>query len=134
MFRIERRAFLLASTMLLARPQRAGAEPEPRLSEETRMRLLDRVRRRGRLPVVLGLKLPEVATRQAAIAQAGEQLLADLRVRRQADGSLAGPGIANVKLFATLPFLALTATPEALEGLLRHPLVASAQEDRAAGP
>jgi hypothetical protein len=112
--------------------------------ESAKARLLELARMRGRLPVIVGLAVPfrsedevgpaESASREAAIRRTRAQLLKDLGVVAARDGSLSGPGIGNVKLFETIPFLALTAEPEALERLLAHPLVDSVQEDATAAP
>ena len=80
--------------------------------------------------MIVGLAVPpgtELGTTRS-------RLLEDLGVTAAGDGSLAGPGITNVKLFETIPFLALTAEPAALERLLNHPLVDSVQGDAAAPP
>ena len=99
--------------------------------------LLDRARARGRLPVLVSLRMPAGAGGAdvtAEIARRRALLLADLGVAAGAGGALTGPGITNVKPFATIPFVALTVDPAALERLLRHPLVASVAEDRAVPP
>lgn len=104
--------------------------------ESAQAMLLARARARGRLPVIVGLAVPAAGGTEpgeAEIAKAQARLLADLGVADTGSG-FAGPGIGNVKLYAAIPFLALTAEPEALARLLRHPLVVSAQEDTAAPP
>lgn len=114
------------------------------MPESTKARLLELARSRGRLPVIVGLAVPmrsedelgpaESAAQQAAMARARAQLLKDLGIVAASDGSLSGPGITNVKLFETIPFLALTVEAGALERLLAHPLVESVQEDAAVPP
>lgn len=96
--------------------------------------LLDRARERGRLAVIVGLAGPDATRSETAMIQVRDRLLRDLDVAAAADGSLAGPGITNVKLFRAIPFLALTVEPDALARLLAHPLVASVQEDAAVPP
>jgi hypothetical protein len=98
--------------------------------EDIRATLLAKARARGRLPVLIGL----TGASPGAVEAARARLLADLGVTAGPDGSLAGPGISNVKLFETIPYLALTAEPAALERLLAHPSVASVQEDATAAP
>ena len=98
-------------------------------------RLLDLARRRGRVPVIVGLAVPAAsADDEAAIARAQRQFLAELGVVAAADGSLAGPGITGVKLYEAIPFIALTADADALERVLRNRLVVSIQEDTAVPP
>ena len=107
--------------------------------ESTKTRLVESARIRGRLPVIVGFAVPirpeaelrpaESAAQQAAMTRARARLLRDLDVVAASDGSLSGPGITNVKLYETIPYLALTAEPEALQRLLAHPLVESVQED-----
>lgn len=92
---------------------------------------------RGRLPVLVGLRMPQDGADtdpMAAIARARATLFTDLGIAADASGQLHGPGIVNVKPFATIPFVALTVEPAALELLLRHPLVASVTEDTAVPP
>ena len=111
------------------------------IPESTRTRLLELARIRGQLPVIVGFAVPlsqdepvQSAAQQANMACARAQLLKDLGIVATSNGSLSGPGITNVKLFETIPFLALTAEPQALEHLLAHPLVESVQEDVAVPP
>jgi hypothetical protein len=109
------------------------------IPEQQQVMLLQRARALGRLPVIVGLAVPPEGgepgpDEEAAIARAQARLLQDLGVAAGPDGSLAGPGITNVKPFATIPYLALTAEPGALAKVLRHPLVASAQEDATLAP
>jgi hypothetical protein len=91
---------------------------------------------RGRLPVLVGLRLPPdgATDRPAAIARTRAALFADLGIKAGPGGQLAGPGITNVKPFATIPYVGLTVEPAALELLLRHPLVATVSEDAAVPP
>ena len=65
----------------------------------------------------------------AEIAQIRTALFADLAIAPTANGAMAGPGIANVKAFASIPFVALIVDPAALDRLLGHPLVVSVAED-----
>jgi hypothetical protein len=99
--------------------------------------LLDRAEARGQLPVLVGLRFPREgagADPSVAIAALRARLFADLGIHVGADGALTGPGIANVKPFDSIPFVALTVEPPVLERLLRHPLVASVVEDTAVPP
>jgi hypothetical protein len=106
--------------------------------EAAQARLLARARARGHLPVIVSLVVALPAGRHeptsAEIAAAQARLLADLGVAAAGDGGLVGPGVGNVKLFEGIPYLALTASPAALERLLGHPLVESVREDAAAAP
>jgi hypothetical protein len=112
------------------------------IPESTKMRLLELARIHGRLAVIIGLAVPSrsedeparLAAQQESTARVRAQLLKDLSIVATNDGSLSGPGITNVKLFETIPFLALTAEPGALEHLLAHPLVESVQEDSTVPP
>jgi hypothetical protein len=112
------------------------------IPESTKTRLLELARMHGRLPVIVGLAVPlrsedepaQSAVQQASMARVRAQLLKDLSIVATSDGSLSGPGITNVKLFETIPFLALTVEPEALQHLLAHPLVESIQEDSPVPP
>jgi hypothetical protein len=98
--------------------------------DATRATLLAQARALGRLPIIVGLAVSP----QADPGVARSRLLEDLGVVPAADGNLAGPGITNVKQFETIPFLALTVEPTALERLLNHPSVDSVQVDAAAPP
>jgi hypothetical protein len=105
------------------------------VSGPSAQRLVDLARHRGPLPLIVGLAIAEgSADDEAAIKRAQQQLLADLGVAPGADGTLAGPGITGVKLYETIPFLALTADAEAIGRIMRNRLVASAQVDRAIPP
>jgi hypothetical protein len=133
--------FVLAGVAIGSRPRPnrvlAEALVMATIPESRRRELLERARQLGRLPVIVGLRLPPGAEGPAeaeAIASVRSRLLQDLGVTQAADGGLAGSGITNVKLFGTIPFLALTAEPEALERLLQHSLVESVQEDTVAAP
>jgi hypothetical protein len=144
---IDRRSLLvLAGSAAVSWPRLGYAAEVDMVAvpESTKARLLELARMRGRLPVIVGLAVPfrsedevgpaETAAREAAMTRARARLLKDLGVVAARDGSLSGPGIINVKLFETIPFLALTAEPEALERLLAHPLVDSVQEDATVAP
>ena len=105
--------------------------------EDTTRVLRDQARARGRLPVLVGLRLAQAGTRAdptAEIAKVRTALFADLAIAPTANGALAGPGIDNVKAFASIPFVALTVDPAALDRLLGHPLVVSVAEDTAVPP
>jgi hypothetical protein len=105
--------------------------------EDTTRVLREQAKARGRLPVLVGLRLARPGTRAdptAEIAQIRAALFDDLAIARTADGEMAGPGIANVKSFASIPFVALTVDPAALDRLLGHPLVVSVAEDTAVPP
>ena len=130
------RARALATEERMADPiepsSSAPGSPAPGSSYQ---RLLDLARRRGRVPVIVGLAVAAAeADDEAAIARTQRQLLADLGVAAGADGSLAGPGITGVKLYETIPFIALTADADALRRLMRHRLVVSIVEDSAVPP
>ncbi len=108
------------------------------------------VRSRGELAVIIGFAVPGLRSDaggastpfdpeqekrdQGAIARVRKQLLTDLGVHPDHRGGLSGPGIHGVKLFETIPFLALTADPQALERVLVNPLVESVQRDTAVPP
>lgn len=112
------------------------------IPESTKTRLLKLARIRGRLSVIVGIAVllrsedepAQSAAQQVRLARARAQLLKDLSIVATSDGRLSGPGITNVKLFETIPFVSLTVEPEALEHLLAHPLVESVQEDVAVPP
>lgn len=126
---------MLAGAAYLFQPGRAlvaEATMTP-TSDSTRTTLLRKVEERGRLPVIVGLDVPAGAA-DRVVATARAQLMRDLEVVERSDGTLAGPGLTNVKLFETIPFLAGVAEPDALRRLLDHPLVASVHEDTAAAP
>jgi hypothetical protein len=128
-----RRALLFAlAGVALARLRlsHAGGLEMAAVPDATRAALLARARALGRLPVIVGLAISP----GSELGPARARLLGDLGVAPLGDGSLAGPGVTNVKPFATIPFLALTVEPAALERLLAHPLVDSVQEDAAAAP
>lgn len=142
---INRRSLLVlagSATLPWFRPSSASKLEMAAIPESTRTRLLELARSRGQLPVIVGFAVPlrsedepvQSAAQQANMARARAQLLKDLSIVATSNGSLSGPGITNVKLFETIPFLALTAEPEALEHLLAHPLVESVQEDVAVPP
>lgn len=101
--------------------------------DATRRALLSKAKDNARLPVIVGLVVPAGAD-DRAVAAARARLMRDLEVVERNHGTLAGPGLTNVKLFETIPFLAVVAEPDALQRLLDHPLVASVQEDAAAAP
>lgn len=144
---VPRRSLLLVLAGVVA-----TAPPRPSLAlelvlasvpEAMKAALLERARARGYLPVIVGLAVTptlggseptpaEASAHERAVAAARARLLADLGVVVAGGGSLAGPGISNVKLFEAIPFLALTASPAALERLLGHPLVGSVREDATA--
>lgn len=138
---IGRRSFLALMALALAAigGQRHGHGAEKTMAnvaDASSQRLLDLARRRGRLPVIVGLAAAGASAddEEAAIARTQRQLLADLGVVAAADGSLAGPGITGVKLYETIPFLALTVDADALARLIRNPLVVSIREDSAVPP
>jgi hypothetical protein len=129
---ITRRRLILLTAGSVAVPS-ITASPQ----EETAGMLRDRARARGRLPVLVGLRMPPDSSATdptAEVARLRAVLFADLGIVPTERGVLAGPGITNVKPFASIPFLALTVDPAALERLLRHPLVASVVEDTAVPP
>jgi len=71
------------------------------------------------------------------LAVAGAQPLPEDAVRDAQDrliGALSGTSYADVRRFRSLPQLALTAGPDALEVLLASPLVASVAPDSLARP
>lgn len=111
----------------------AGEATMKPTSGTTRTTLLREAEERGRLPVIVGLVVPAGAD-DLVVAAARARLLRDLEIAERSDGTLAGPGLANVKLFETIPFLAVVAEPDAVRRLLDHPLVASVHEDAAAAP
>jgi hypothetical protein len=125
----------LAATACLFQPgQILAAEATMSATPDaTRTTLLSKAKDRGRLPVIVGLAVPEGADGRA-VAAAQARLLRDLEVVERRDGTLAGPGLTSVKLFETIPFLAVVAEPYALQRLLDHPLVVSVQEDAAVAP
>jgi hypothetical protein len=132
-----------AAVMPLPRLSRARELTMASIPDDVSAALLEQARTRGRLPVIVGLAVPppenagpvpDEAVEKAAIDMVRAQLLRDLGVVAGADGTLTGPGITNVKLFDAIPFLALTAEPEALARLLRHPAVTSVQEDATMAP
>jgi hypothetical protein len=129
-----RRALLFAlagGALVRLRPSHAGGLEMAAVPDPTRAALLARARALGRLPIIVGLAIP----RGSELGAARARLLGDLGVTVTAgDGSLASPGVTNVKPLETIPFLALTVEPAALERLLAHPLVDSVQEDAAAPP
>lgn len=130
-----RRVLTLVVAAYLLQPGHApAAEATMRAtSDATRTTLLRDAEERGRLPVIVGLVVPAGAD-DRAVAAARARLMRDLEVVERNHGTLAGPGLTNVKLFETIPFLAVVAEPDALQRLLDHPLVASVQEDAAAAP
>jgi hypothetical protein len=143
---IDRRSLLVLAGSVVLPWLRLGHTSELDMAsvpESTKARLLELARIRGRLPVIVGLAVPlrseelgpaEFAEQEAAMARVRARLLNDLGIVAASDGSLSGPGITNVKLFETIPFVALTAEPESLERLLAHPLVESVEEDVAVPP
>lgn len=122
----------------------------PPLDEEHKARLMALARARGELSVIVGFAVPGVQSDgpdasappdsaqeqhdQAAIARTRTKLLTDLGVHTDRQGVSSGPGIHGVKLFETIPFVALTVTPQALERVLANPLVESVQSDTAVPP
>ncbi|MFO1128265.1 MAG: hypothetical protein U1E66_07560 [Rhodospirillales bacterium] len=113
----------------------AGEIAMARATGPASQRLIEVARERGRLPVLIELAMTgPAADEPAAIARAQHRLLTDLGVTAAADGTLAGPGITGVKLYETIPFIALTADADALERLMRSRLVVSVQEDSAVPP
>ena len=113
-----------------------AATPARAMSPAARQALLDQARAQGELPVIVRLAVPSPAPGEppdeAAIAAATARLLAALGVAPSPDGSLAGPGIQNVKPFATIPYLALTADPAAIARLLAQPAVLTVEPDQPA--
>lgn len=117
----------------------SAAEARTAASAGPAATLMARTRQQGRLRVIVGLReRPAGASELAAPAAEGlrsrlrtkqEALLTGLGVRRQADGTLAGNGMQHVVLFDTVPFLAATVDPTALQGLLAAGDVVSIQED-----
>ena len=129
------RGHLLAACLLLVLA--APVLGRPAMTMPERQALLDLAQARGRLPVIVALAVPTVAAGEptpAAIAAVALGLLRDLGVRPTAEGALGGPGITNVKPFATIPYLALTVDPAALERLLTHPAVRAVEADQAVAP
>jgi hypothetical protein len=150
---IDRRAFFVAGMWMALLPGRPMAAADPLssgLDGETKARLLALAQQRGALSVIVGFTVPglpgpdeELATspgpaddaaRQAAIKQVRERLLTDLGVQADDQGGLSGAGLQRIKLFTTIPFVAVTAEPEALARLMAHPLVSSMQVDDALPP
>jgi hypothetical protein len=115
-------------------PGKAAETAVANVTDPSSQRLLDLARRRGRLPVIVGLAVEDASGDEAATRRAQQQLLADLGVTAGSDGTLAGPGITGVKLYETIPFLALTADAEAIARIIRNRLVVSIQEDSAVPP
>lgn len=127
-----------------------AAAAMPTLDDEKKAHLTALVRSRGELAVIVGFAVPGVRSDagdagtppdpeqerqdQGAIARVRTQLLTDLGVRPDRHGGLSGPGIHGVKLFEMIPFVALTADPQALERVLTNPLVESVQPDTAVPP
>lgn len=144
------RRFVLASYLLAVAPVAVaqevpgGAPMQPSLARPTAATaaLLGRAQERGQLRLIVGLReqpagglAPQTAAAQRATLAASQRaLLADIGARPQRDGSLAGAGVQATTLFATIPYLALTADPAALQRLLTDPRVASVQEDVAVPP
>jgi len=129
----------------------AAASGTAMLDEDAKARLLAQATARGELPVIVGFvvaDLPvdeegadvrppdptEAEQRRTAIARVRARLLAELGVRADRRGVLSGPGVHTVKVYETIPFLALTVEPEPLARLLANPLVSSVQPDAAVPP
>ncbi|MFO1154653.1 MAG: hypothetical protein U1E42_13470 [Rhodospirillales bacterium] len=139
---IARRFFLIFGLMAIGSLD-AGQAAEPASKPGTNainpssqsQRLLDLARQRGRLPIIVELAVTGAAADdEAAIRRAQQHLLADLGVTTGADGNLTGPGVSGVKLYETMPFLALTADAQAIDHLIRNQLVVRIQEDSPVPP
>lgn len=121
---------LVATAMLRGR---AGAEDTRMVTDAAA--LVERARRSGSVPVIVGFGLP--GTRmgsEAAIAEARGALYLALGIAPGADGALVGPGIERVRPYATIPFVAMTVDAAALERIMAQPMVISISEDLTATP
>lgn len=136
---------LMMASASLALAQAADSAPAAMGSAKVgTATLLQQARQQGQVRLIVGLRDPFVADSELAVPQAGAQrarfaagqraVLAALGTRRQADGSLIAAKARNIRLFETIPFLALETDAATLESLLADPRVASVHEDIAVPP
>jgi hypothetical protein len=113
---MRRRQFVLAAgAFFTALPARASQDPG----------LRERAARDGTVRVIVTLAIPPLQPpAEDAIRDAQDRVI----------GALRGTRYADVRRFRSLPQLALTAGPDALEVLLASPLVASVAPDSLARP
>lgn len=114
---MRRRSFVVATGALLTAPLACASRGDGELRA--------RAARDGAVRVIVTLAIPGTQPPpEDVIRDAQERLI----------GALAGTRYADVRRFRSLPQLALTAGPDALEVLLASPLVAAVAPDSLARP
>lgn len=124
---LARRRFLLVplAIAVLGGGRDLAAAPDPMTD------LLELARQRGAVPIIVGFELgPDPLTAgEGAVAAARAAFYRALGIEPMADGTLAAAGITHVKPFTTIPFVAMTVDADALERLLKLPMVTSIEPD-----